>query len=61
MGGIYTWQDALEFFWAGASMIALGTANFIDPTAAQKLYDGLNTHLQEHNLQLTDIIGKCVV
>lgn len=61
MGGIYTWQDAMEFFWAGASMIALGTANFIDPLAAKKLYDGLHAHLQEQNLKLCDIIGKCVV
>jgi dihydroorotate dehydrogenase (NAD+) catalytic subunit len=61
MGGIYTWQDALEFFWAGASMVALGTANFIDPLAAKKLYDGLEAHLQENSLNLKDIIGKCVV
>ncbi len=42
MGGIYSWQDALEFFWAGASMIALGTANFIDPLSVPKVYKGVS-------------------
>lgn len=59
MGGIYTWHDALEFIWAGASMVALGTANFIDPLAAPKLYDGLYNFLKEKDIMLSEIIGKC--
>lgn len=59
MGGIYTWQDALEFFWAGASMVAVGTANFVDPLAAPRLHEGLQKFLVEKELTLTDIIGKC--
>ncbi|HOI01472.1 MAG TPA: dihydroorotate dehydrogenase [Candidatus Cloacimonas acidaminovorans] len=58
MGGIYNWQDALEFFWAGASMIALGTANFIDPLAVDKVYEGLSSFCIEKQLKLKDIVGK---
>ena len=58
MGGIYNWQDALEFFWAGASMIALGTANFIDPLAVDKVYEGLSSFCLEKQLNLKDIVGK---
>ncbi|MDY0218913.1 MAG: dihydroorotate dehydrogenase [Candidatus Cloacimonas acidaminovorans] len=58
MGGIYNWQDALEFFWAGASMIALGTANFIDPLAVDKVYKGLSSFCLERQLNLKDIVGK---
>jgi len=58
MGGIYNWQDALEFFWAGASMIALGTANFIDPKAIDNVYKGLSSFCQEKQLKLRDIVNK---
>lgn len=59
MGGIYGWQDALEFFWAGAAMVALGTANFIDPLSVPRVYDGLHSFLSEEKLTLSDVIGKC--
>ncbi|HNW23959.1 MAG TPA: dihydroorotate dehydrogenase [Candidatus Cloacimonas sp.] len=58
MGGIYNWQDALEFFWAGASMIALGTANFIDPEAVDNVYNGLYSFCREKQLELTDIVKQ---
>jgi len=58
MGGIYTWRDALEFIWAGASAISIGTANFVNPLAAPELIMGLGEYLLEHDLKLKDIIGK---
>ena len=58
MGGIYSWQDALEFIWAGASAIAIGTANFINPLAAPELIMGLGEFLLEHNFKISDIKGK---
>ena len=58
LGGIHSWQDALEFFWAGASAIALGTAFYSDPLAAVKLRQGLEAFLRENDLSLRDIIGK---
>jgi dihydroorotate dehydrogenase (NAD+) catalytic subunit len=58
MGGIYTWQDALEFFYAGASAVAVGTGQFIQPTAPQEIVDGLNRYCIERNICLQDIVGK---
>lgn len=58
MGGINTWQDALEFFYAGASVIALGTANFTDPYAVPNCIKGLETHFETSGKTLAEIIGK---
>ncbi len=41
MGGIMSAEDALEFILAGASAIAVGTANFLDPTVSLKIVEGL--------------------
>ena len=58
MGGINTASDAIEFLMAGASAIAIGTANFSDPYVSLKVIDGIKNYLKQHNYQkLTDIIG----
>jgi dihydroorotate dehydrogenase (NAD+) catalytic subunit len=44
MGGIATAEDALEFLIAGATAVAVGTANFVDPTAAVKVIEGLEQY-----------------
>lgn len=41
MGGIMTAEDAVEFLLAGATAVAIGTANFVDPTATMRVVDGL--------------------
>ncbi|HPW24645.1 MAG TPA: dihydroorotate dehydrogenase [Candidatus Syntrophosphaera thermopropionivorans] len=58
MGGIHSWQDALEFFYAGASAIAIGTANFSNPLTIPEVYQGLLNFLKQRNLSLKDIISK---
>ncbi len=58
MGGIYNWRDALEFIWAGASAIAIGTANFVNPLAAPELIMGLGKYLLQRDLKISDIVGK---
>jgi dihydroorotate dehydrogenase (NAD+) catalytic subunit len=58
MGGIYNWQDAMEFFYAGASAIAVGTFNFVKPTACVDLIEGLDKHLLDRGSTVQDIIGK---
>ena len=50
VGGILRGEDALEFFLAGASAVAVGTANFADPRAALRVLDGIRRHLQRHAL-----------
>ena len=41
MGGIMDAEDAAEFMLAGATAISIGTANFVDPTTAMRVTDGL--------------------
>lgn len=59
MGGIRTAEDAIEFFLAGASAVAIGTANFANPNVTMEIIDGLENYLQSKNLKsISDIIGK---
>ena len=44
IGGISSWQDAVEFLLAGATAVQIGTYNFIDPTIALKVIDGINEY-----------------
>lgn len=60
MGGISTWQDALEFFYAGASAVAVGTASFHDPLAIPRLVEGLAEHLSQKGLPLSSLIGTAI-
>jgi dihydroorotate dehydrogenase (NAD+) catalytic subunit len=47
IGGIATLDDVMEFLVAGASAVQLGTVNFYDPTAAQRIVDGLGGALTQ--------------
>ena len=59
MGGISCWEDAVEFFLAGASAVAVGTANFADPAVTMKICDGLSDYLADRGLEnIQDIVGK---
>ena len=51
MGGISCWQDAVQFFLAGADAIAVGTANFADPAVTMKICEGLDKYLESHGLK----------
>ncbi len=58
-GGIETLFDALEFFLAGASAIAIGTANFGDPRVPERIVTGLAEYLAERGLNsMSEIVGK---
>ena len=59
MGGIMTGDDAIEFFIAGASAVAVGTANFIDPRASLDVVDGIQEYLERHELgSITELVGS---
>ena len=59
MGGIASAEDAVEFFLAGASAVAVGTANFTDPAITMAICDGLAVYLENHGLKSIDeLIGK---
>ncbi|HEY7087079.1 MAG TPA: dihydroorotate dehydrogenase [Tepidisphaeraceae bacterium] len=58
MGGIQTWQDAIEFILAGASAIGIGTALFVDPATPNKVCDGLVQYMEKAKVErLSDIVG----
>ena len=59
MGGIRDGRDAVEFFLAGATAIAVGTALFVDPTTPLKIVDGLRDYLRRRGLtSVRDLIGQ---
>ena len=59
MGGIVTAEDALEFILAGASAVAVGTANFVNPRATADVIGGLECFLAEQGVaDIRDLIGK---
>ncbi|MBR3458260.1 MAG: dihydroorotate dehydrogenase [Selenomonadaceae bacterium] len=59
MGGISSWQDAVEFFLAGASAVAVGTANFVNPHVTMEIIRGLESYLQEKKLSnIRELVGK---
>lgn len=59
MGGIMTAADALEFLIAGARAVAVGTANFINPTATIEIIDGIKTFMLEEGIEdINEIVGS---
>ncbi len=57
MGGIMDGADAAEFVLAGARAVAVGTANFIRPTAALDVLAGLERYVEETGLSYAELIG----
>lgn len=58
MGGIATAEDALEFILAGATAVAVGTANFRNPTATLDVIDGIRKYMERQNVKdISELIG----
>ncbi len=58
MGGICSWQDAIEFILAGATAIQVGTCNFVDPSVSVKIVEGIDSYLQRHQIDsVNDLVG----
>ncbi|MDX9976645.1 MAG: dihydroorotate dehydrogenase [Candidatus Cloacimonadales bacterium] len=58
MGGIQNYKDCLEFIYAGASMLSIGTAQFCDPCLPIKIINDLHNHFTQNNINISDIKGK---
>lgn len=59
MGGIMNADDAIEFMLAGASAIAVGTANFVNPSIAETIAIGMLDYLDQHKIKnISEIIGQ---
>ena len=58
IGGIMTYEDAVEFMIVGATAVQIGTANFIDPSASEKIIDGIKSYCEQNNInEINKIIG----
>jgi len=58
MGGISTAADAIEFLLAGATAVAIGTANFVNPRAPVDIIDGIGRYLAENGIaDVKELIG----
>ncbi|MBU4334232.1 MAG: dihydroorotate dehydrogenase [Candidatus Omnitrophica bacterium] len=61
MGGIMTADDALQFIIAGATMVAVGTANFIEPKAPLEVLRGIKEYMKKNKLNnLKQLRGSLV-
>lgn len=59
MGGIATANDALEFIIAGASMVAVGTMNFVNPRAPVDVLEGIERYMRDYNIKdIKELIGS---
>lgn len=56
MGGIRDAADAIAFILVGATAVAVGTANFVDPGAASGVIDGIRGYLERHGLDSVDAL-----
>jgi dihydroorotate dehydrogenase (NAD+) catalytic subunit len=58
VGGIFSAEDAVEFFIAGAAAVQIGTANFVNPRTTIDVIEGIEKYLKVRNIpSLSEIIG----
>lgn len=60
MGGIMNAEDAIEFLMAGATGVAVGTANFVNPKATTEVIQGIENYMKKYGVKdINELIG-CV-
>ena len=58
MGGIMNAEDAIEMILAGATAVSVGTANFADPKATEKIVAGIEDYMRKYQVQdIKELIG----
>ncbi len=58
MGGIATAEDAIEFLLAGATAVAVGAMNFVNPYATIEVIDGMEAYMKQHGIEdIAELIG----
>jgi dihydroorotate dehydrogenase (NAD+) catalytic subunit len=58
IGGICTAEDAIQFLLCGAAAVQVGTANFLNPTAAVEVADGIAEYCVRHGVdRVSDLVG----
>jgi dihydroorotate dehydrogenase (NAD+) catalytic subunit len=62
MGGISSAEDVIEFMLAGATAVEIGTANYWDPRATEKIVIELNAWCEKHGVaRLAELTGAMAV
>ena len=58
MGGIMCADDAIEFMMAGATAVAVGTANFHNPYATEEIVKGIEAYMRQYQVEdINSLIG----
>ena len=58
MGGITTYEDAVEFILAGATAVSVGTANFFNPAATVEIVEGIERYMEKYHFEnISEMIG----
>ncbi len=58
MGGIASAEDAVEFLLAGASAIAVGAMNFVNPYATVEIIEGIEAYMKKYGVRdIQELIG----
>ena len=60
LGGIASAKDAIEFMIAGASAVAVGTANFAEPETSLQVVEGIRTYLSRHKFETVQELVKSI-
>lgn len=59
MGGIMDYKDAIEFMFCGAAAVQVGTANFVNPTTANNIINGISSYLAKKKIKsIKELTGK---
>jgi len=56
IGGIMDYKDAIEFIMAGASVVQIGSGNFVNPTITLDIIQGIERFMKEENIKSLDEI-----
>ena len=60
LGGITTWQDAIEFIMAGATVVQVGTATFMKPDISMDIIAGMEKYLEDNGYESIEEIRGIV-
>lgn len=60
MGGVTDYEDALELIMAGATMVAVGTANFVNPNTTIEVISGIEKYMRDNNVDDINSLIGCV-
>ena len=58
MGGICTFEDAMEFILAGATAVAVGAMNFVNPYTTAEIVEGIEAYMEKYGIEdIAELIG----